>query len=94
MKQLLCLPYSSVRRMYHAARIELSDNRFHVESRDIVETALNHMRMTEMENIISHLSLALKGIQVMAAEDIREGKEGQFTYQIEADARAALELVL
>jgi regulator of replication initiation timing len=38
------------------------------------------------------LRKALESIQEMADEDIREGTEGVFTAQIEADARAVLKL--
>lgn len=39
---------------------------------------------------IKRLTEALVRIQAMAAEDLREGRQGDSLYQIEADARAAL----
>jgi hypothetical protein len=50
-------------------------------------------RITALEAENARLRQTLKGIWDMAEEDIREGTEGTYTSQIEADARAVLKEV-
>jgi hypothetical protein len=47
-------------------------------------------RIAALESENARLHKTLKSILDMADEDIREGTEGAFTAQIEADARAVL----
>jgi hypothetical protein len=54
------------------------------------ETIARELHVAELGTEVKQLREALSGIHTLAADDLNTGREGFYTSQIEADARAAL----